>query len=265
MTTSVTSADWYDTPLYYDIVFDAGTEREADFLEAVMHKHSGIKRPAPWRVLEPASGSGRLMATMAERGHEVYGFDGNAHMLEYARERLAKRNVNATMWQDRLESFAAPSRKKFDLAHCLVSTFKYIADEAGAVAHLRRVAASLNKGGLYVLGLHLTDYDCLEIDHERWEEDREGIHVVCNTRTWPADRKRRSEKLRTRLRITRGGKSWTQETQWSFRTYDARQLRALLKKAPALELVECYSFDYDIDDPRKLSESYAATLVLRKR
>jgi SAM-dependent methyltransferase len=265
MSTFVMTADWYDTPLYYDIIFDAGTERETNFLEAVMGKHSGIEKAAPWRILEPASGSGRLVAAMAERGHEVWGFDGNAHMLEYARERLAKRKVTAMLWEDWLQSFKVPSKKKFDLAHCLVSTFKYIPDEAGAVSHLRRVAAALNQGGLYVLGLHLTDYDCEEMDHERWEETRDGIRVVCNTRTWPADRKLRAEKLRTRLRITRGGKTWTQETQWSFRTYSAGQLRAMLRKVPELRLVGSYSFDYEIDEPQKLEGSYAVTLVLRKR
>jgi SAM-dependent methyltransferase len=266
MKTPVTSADWYDTPLYYDIVFDADTGKEVTFLEAVMRRHSGIKRKAPRRILEPACGSGRLMAALAEQGHEVSGFDGNANMLDYARERLAKRGAAALLWQDRLERFSAPSRKKFDLAHCLVSTFKYIPDEAGAVSHLRHVADVLAKGGLYVLGLHLTDYDGELPDHERWEEERDGIHVICNTHTWPADRVDRLEKLRTRLRISRGGKSWTQETKWTFRTYDARQLRALLRKVPELELVGCYGFNYDIDDPRPLNDdSYAATLILRKR
>ena len=30
------AADWYDTPLYYDIVFESDTKQEADFLEAAM-------------------------------------------------------------------------------------------------------------------------------------------------------------------------------------------------------------------------------------
>ena len=40
----IDTRDWYDTPLYYDIVFDAGTGREADFLEAVWSKHTAADR-----------------------------------------------------------------------------------------------------------------------------------------------------------------------------------------------------------------------------
>jgi predicted dehydrogenase len=39
-----TRSDWYNFPLYYDIVFDADTTREADFLEAVLEQ-----RPVPER------------------------------------------------------------------------------------------------------------------------------------------------------------------------------------------------------------------------
>jgi SAM-dependent methyltransferase len=256
--------DWYDTPLYYDIIFDADSAKEADFMEAMMRRHSGVKSQGPWRVLEPACGTGRLLLELAQRGHEVSGFDANPNMLEYARQRLAKKKCRAELWQDRLESFSPPSRKQFDLAHCLVSTFKYIQDEDGALSHLSRVAASLRRGGLYLLGLHLTDYGCTSGDHERWKEERDGIRVVCNTRTWPADREARRERLRTRLKITRDGETWAQETRWTFRTYNAAQLRSLVKKAPALELAACHTFDYDPNETCKLDRAYAAVLVLRK-
>ena len=31
--------DWYDTPLYYDIIFDADTVEETDFLETIFDRH----------------------------------------------------------------------------------------------------------------------------------------------------------------------------------------------------------------------------------
>ena len=56
--------DWYDTPLYYDIVFDDYTRPESEFLEKVLKLHG---RTRGRRVLEPACGSGRLVAAMASR------------------------------------------------------------------------------------------------------------------------------------------------------------------------------------------------------
>jgi SAM-dependent methyltransferase len=258
--------DWYDTPLYYDIVFDAGTVQEADFLEGAYARYA---LPAKGRrLLEPACGSGRLALEMARRGWAVSGFDGNAHMTAFAKERLATAGLKARLWEDWMQSFTLPKGVKggFDLAHCLVSTFKYLHAEKEAAECLRRVAAALRPGGVFFLGLHLTDYTCGSDEHERWVAQREEIKVVCNTHTWRADPKTRLEDLRTRLKITDGGRTHTQETRWQFRTYSAAQLRALLRKVPELEYLECYDFTYDLTSPRKFDDSYAdVLLVLRKR
>lgn len=260
--------DWYDTPLYYDIIFDADTEKEADFLEMMMVRHGQVKKPrsSPLRVLEPACGSGRLVEALAKRGHAVCGFDLNENMLEYSRKRLKESKLKATLWQDRMEDFKVTARKRFDLAHCLVSTFKYVSEEQGAQSHLQRVADSLYQGGLYVLGVHLTDYHDASPQHESWEGKRDGIKVTCNTHTDPPNRRARTEDLRTELRITRERRTWTQETRWQFRTYNAAQMKKLLTTAPQFELVACHDFLYEVDEERKLDDSYSdIVLVLRKR
>ena len=94
--------DWYETPEYYDIVFDAGTEREADFLEAVRAEYGkGRGR----RVLEPACGSGRLVEAMARRGWRVTGFDLSPAMLDYARARLTRAGVSARALYERMKRY----------------------------------------------------------------------------------------------------------------------------------------------------------------
>ncbi len=258
--------DWYDTPLYYDIVFDQDTELEAAFLETVMRRHGEAWHEESLRVLEPACGSGRLMEAMARRGHRVWGFDLNPNMVSHTKERLHEDGDTAVCWQDKMEDFTVEGTPTFDLAHCLVSTFKYVLAEKGAVSHLQRVAACLHEGGLYVLGIHLTDYTDQKEQHERWVGERDGVQVICNTHTWPADRKARTEQMRTRLRVTRKGQQMLQETKWIFRTYNAVEVKRLLRKVPELELKACYDFTYDLDDPRQLDDSYAdIVLVLRKK
>ena len=56
--------DWYDTPRYYDLIFDADTRKEADFLVAALEQYGRSKGK---RVLEPACGSGRLVLELARR------------------------------------------------------------------------------------------------------------------------------------------------------------------------------------------------------
>lgn len=256
--------DWYDTPLYYDIIFDADTPKDGTFLEAA-YQHYSLGRGSK-RVLEPACGSGRLLSEMAWRGWKTFGFDLSQPMLDYATDRLAQQNLKAKLWQDRMESFTLPKGPPFDLAHCLVSTFKYLLTEAHAVAHLRLVAESLRPGGIYVLGIHLTDYSRTTCEHERWVAERDNVHVVCNTRDWPADKSTRLEDVRNRLRITSDGKSHTQETKWQFRTYSAAQMKALLRKVPAFELAACHDFTHNISNVRELDDSYPdVVMVLRRR
>jgi SAM-dependent methyltransferase len=187
-------------------------------------------------------------------------------MLDYARKRLAAAGLRARLWQDRLQDFTVPETGSYDLAHCLVSTFKYLLTEADARACLQRVADALRPGGIFVLGVHLTDYQRSRPDHERWVAERDGVEVVCNTRTWPADQCQRLENLRTRLRIHQNGRSHSQETRWQFRTYDVRQLRTLLRAVPELEVVACHDFTHDVDAEFRLDGRHLdVVLILRRR
>ena len=260
--------DWYDTPLFYDIIFDVDTKKEVDFLEEAFARYARVKRRggAPRRVLEPACGSGRLVQEMAGRGWLAAGFDAGQAMLDFAKQRCSELSPMPMLWLDRMESFRVPIRGRFDLAHCLVSTFKYLLTEEDAQGCLSRVAAALKPGGLFVLGVHLSDYDSETYDHERWEERRGGVHVVSNTRVWAPDRQRRIEPVRNRLRVTQRGETRVQETQWDFRTYDAAQLKRTLRlAAPELDVVACFDFMYDFSEPRPFDDSYSdVLLILRK-
>lgn len=262
------NADWYDHPRYYDIVFDPDTPKEVDFLEDVHTAYGrvGSRR----RVIEPACGSGRLLAEFARRGWHATGFDLNERMLEFARARpLSPGAPGLRVFAARMENFAPCG--PVDFAFCLLSTFKYILTGRGAAAHLRRVAASLVRGGLYAVGIHLTDYSRRTPDHERWTGERAGIRVVSTTDTWPASRRTRTERLRNRMLVrerAEDGSTRTRriETSWLCRTYDARQLRSLIARVPEFEVVACHDFNHDIHLTREFDDSKEdIVVVLRKR
>jgi SAM-dependent methyltransferase len=252
--------DWYEDALYYDIIFDAETPPEADFLEAVGERHVLTRGR---RVLEPACGTGRLVVELAERGWNVTGFDISEGSLRFARQRLRERNVKARLRFARMERFSF--KERFDLAHCLVSTFKYLPDETSARSHLRCVAGSLKPGGVYVLGLHLTDYEDRATNRERWVAARGGVEVTCNIQGWPADRRHRTERVRSRLAVREIDTLRHFETEWTFRTYSLRQLRSLLRSVPQFELIATYDFNHDIECPVPLDgEQLDVVLILRR-
>jgi SAM-dependent methyltransferase len=255
---------WYDSPLYYDMVYADYTKKETRFIEGIMERH-GPALTGPLRVLEPACGSGRLLESLAARGHIVHGFDLNKHQVAFAQKRLKAKGLKGRVWRDRLQDFTVPPRARYDVAHCFVSTFKYIDTEAGAVRALRRMATALRPGGLLLLGLHLTDYRNSPPDHERWIGRKPGIRVVSDTWSAPANRPARTEAMRTRMRITERGQTRVEETLWDFRTYSPAELRAMLRQVPSLRLLACHDFHYDLGSERKLDLAYSdVLLVLRK-
>ena len=256
--------DWYDAPKYYDIVFDEDTVREADFLEAALEKHgTPPKRRGSLRVLEPACGSGRLVVEFARRGARVAGFDLSQPMLVFAGERLAKEGLEAKLFKASMQEFSV--RGSFDLAHCLVSTFKYVDTEAGARSHLQRVAAALRPGGIYALGFHLSDYTSDRLDRERWVAERDGAHVVCNIQGWPPDPTTRTERVRSRMVVQEGGRERRLETNWTFRTYNERQVRRMLRAVPEFEHLATYDFRYRINEPGSLDGDHLDVLLILRR
>jgi len=258
------STAWYDSPLYYDMVYADYTKKETRFIEGIMKRH-GPELAGPMRVLEPACGSGRLLESLAARGHVVHGFDLNRHQVAFARKRLKAKGLKVRVWRDRLEDFTLPKGARYDVAHCFVSTFKYVDTEAGAVRSLRRMATALRPGGLLLLGLHLTDYRNSPPDHERWIGRQPGIRVVSDTWSAPADRRSRTEAMRTRMRITEKSRTRVEETLWDFRTYSPRELKSLLAKVPSLRLVACHDFHYDLNSTRKIDLAYSDVLLVLRR
>ena len=253
--------DWYQTPHYYDIVFDPDTDRELDFLEQALERY-GLSSGR--RVLEPACGSGRLVLGMVERGYKVTGTDLSKAMLKYTRKRLKDADMKARLVASDMAE--APPKGPYDLAHCFVSTFKYLTTEKAALSHLQGVCEALAPGGIYCLGFHLTDYDMQDEDLEHWEETRDGMKVECDIRTWPPNEKRRLEPVRSNLTVTENGTTRRTQTDWHFRTYNTAQFHKLLAKVPNFELVCTHDFDYDINECFELNDTqYDVLVVLRRR
>lgn len=264
------SSDWYAHPLYYDIVFGGDTGMEVDFLEEVYRHYgrTGCKDEAT--ILEPACGTGRLAFELARRGHQVDGFDLSSSMLKYARSQrkalppdLRKR---VSLRAARMESFR-PRPGRYDLAFCLLSTIKYLLTEDHALSHLKRVSRSLKPGGLYVIGIHLADYRRRLNDHEQWIGEQDGVRVVCDTTTGPADPDTRLEDLTNRLVVNRAGHRRTEtiKTRWKCRTYDAAELKALLAAVPDLTVAACHDFSHRLDIGRLFDDSQEdLVLVLQK-
>ncbi|MEM6748992.1 MAG: class I SAM-dependent methyltransferase [Planctomycetota bacterium] len=266
--------DWYAEPLYYDIVFDSDTPKEADFLEAVAAKWA---RSPGKRCLEPACGTGRLVAELAARGWDATGFDLEPAMVQFARRRAKEKGVRkgCRIEPGDMTKFKLPGPKPegargaagYDLAFCLVSTSRLLPSDEAMIDHLRCTAKHLAPGGVYVLGLHITDYTDLDGGYERWVAKRGDLRVSCIIESDPCDRKARTEAVRCRIRAVHGdAEPKLLESRWTFRTYGITQLRRVVKAATELKHVATYEFSHDIHTPVRLGgDDLGVVLVLRKK
>jgi SAM-dependent methyltransferase len=167
----------YDYPKYYDLVYGSDWKAEFDFLEACFKRFTdGPVR----RLFEPACGTGRLLARFAQAGYEVGGVDLNDKAIAYCNRRLIRHGFDAAATVADMCDFRLP--KKVDAAFNTINSFRHLSSEREALEHLRCVAASLRKGGLYVLGLHLTPTVVPPMQEESWSARRGNLSVL--SRLW---------------------------------------------------------------------------------
>jgi SAM-dependent methyltransferase len=254
-------ADWYDYPQYYDLAFRSETGAEADFIEAACRKYCAGRAE---RLLEPACGTGRLVAELAARGYQLTGFDLSKPSLAYLRRRLARRRLSATVFYADMEEFRL--EQNVDAAYSTFDSFRHLLTETAACRHLQCIADGLRPGGIYLLGFHLLPPDAAEECTERWSETHGRTRVTVTLRVLATDRRRRLETLRVSLLVRSGDRVVRLRHDFQFRMYTAGQFRRLLARVPTLELCDVYDFWYEIDQPLKLNDEISDTVfVLRKR
>jgi len=254
-------ASWYDYPQYYDLAFRGETRREADFIEAACRKYCPFEAR---RLLEPACGTGRLVAELASRGYDLTGFDLSRPALGYLRRRLKRRGLRAALFEADMADFHVDEQA--DAAFCTLNSFRHLLSEEAARRHLECAAAALRPGGLYILGLHLMPPDADDECTERWTERRGQTRVSVTLRVLETDRRRRLERLRVNLLVRSNGSVIRLRDDFSLRRYTGAQFLRLLAKVPRFELADVYDFWYEIDEPLELSDETADTVfILRRR
>lgn len=257
----VIQANLYDYPRYYDLVFGSDWKAEFDFLVACFQNLA--KRPVE-RVFEPACGTGRLLYRLAKAGYDASGLDLNPRAVDYCNRRLERHGFPASAFVGDMVDFRLP--KKAHIAFNMINSFRHLTTEHAARGHLQCVANALCKGGLYILGPHLTPTVGQPTEEEAWS-GRRG-HLCVNTHMWTTDRnlRRREEKFGMTYDVYTPTKTFRLADKIVFRTYTARQFRNLLASVPDLEIAEVFDFTYRFDSPVKLGPGLEdAVFVLRKR
>lgn len=234
----------YDHPKYYDLVFGADCAAETKFILGCAEQYMG--RPVE-RFFEPACGTGRLLYSLARRGHHVDGLDLNPKAIEFCNARFQRHGMPYRAFVADMSDFRL--KRKSDIAFNTINSFRHLSTEAAARGHLRSMAGAVRVGGLYLLGVHLTPTAAPASDGESWSA-RRG-HLTVNTHMWTNSRdpKKRVEKFGIRFDIHRPSGSFRITDELVLRSYTQRQMESLIKQSGMWETVATYDFGYDLGDP----------------
>lgn len=255
------SGNIYDYPKYYDLLFGSDWKAEFDFLVDCFEKHAA--RPVQ-RLFEPACGTGRLLVKFARAGYDVWGNDLNAKAVDYCNARLARYGFPQTAVVGDMCDFRV--KQKQHAAFNTINSFRHLPTERSAENHLRCVADCLAKGGIYVLGFHLTPVGPATCEEESWVA-RRG-HLAIASRMWSIDvnRRKRIERVGFTFDVYTPRRQFRLVDELDFRTYTAVQFEKLLGRVDSLELAETYDFAYDAKRPVQVDGRTEDVLyVLRKR
>ena len=141
----------YDYPRYYDLVFGSDWKAEFDFLTACFELFAKRKGQ---RLFEPACGTGRLLYRLGKAGYETSGLDINDKAVKYCNSRLKRHGLPESAFVGDMTDFKL--KRKADAAFNTINSFRHLTTGKQAQDHMQCMAGCLAKGGIYVLGLHLT-------------------------------------------------------------------------------------------------------------
>jgi SAM-dependent methyltransferase len=234
----------YDHPKYYDLVFGADCAAEVKFILGCGDRY--LKRE-PERLFEPACGTGRLLFALSRRGYDVGGLDLNPRAIEFCNQRFARHGMPESGFVADMADFTV--KRRYDIAFNTINSFRHLASESAARAHLVCMGKAVRVGGLYLLGIHLTPTEVPPSETESWSA-RRG-HLSINTHMWTnsRDTKKRVERFGIRFDVHRPSGSFRIADELVLRSYTPKQMKRLIDSAGCWETIATYDFGYDLDYP----------------
>jgi len=253
---------YYDHPSYYHLSYSHGMAPEISFIRKLLTRHLG---PPPAKILEPACGTGRVLLPLLEAGYRCTGFDNSASAINYLKKRLQRRGLSARTFNADMTDFSVRG-SPYDGAVCTVDTFRHLLQESEAVNHLQCVARHLRKDGIYLLAMDLLPKSGYTSRVSRWRDRKGRLNLHTTISVLDVNRKNREETLSIVFNVRTSGLREKYRYVYKLRTYTLRQIKDLMKKVAALEIVEAYEYyAFNAACPVHLdSDSEDVLLVLRK-
>ncbi|HEY2923381.1 MAG TPA: class I SAM-dependent methyltransferase [Candidatus Eisenbacteria bacterium] len=187
----------YGSPEIYDVAFGWNLGMEMDFVESCLRKH--VPDPVR-RILEPACGTGRILAALAERGYEVAGYDRSPEMVAFASTRLGR--LGGKVMRGDMATFRPPGR--YDAAINLVNSIGYLLEDDAVLSHFARVGEALRPGGVYLVQFSYGGEPPEQATFGPWSNERGPLETTLTWRVVREDSAARRSYQECRIIARRG-------------------------------------------------------------
>ncbi|WP_026803221.1 class I SAM-dependent methyltransferase [Aliarcobacter lanthieri] len=139
-------------------------------VEYYLSRLKDIKGP----ILEPATGTGRILIPLLEAGLDVSGFDLSNEMLDICKNNCNKRNLNPELFIDKMEIFKTD--KKYNAIIVPTGTFLLIYEREKSIKALKNFYNHLNISGKLILDIEVqNNINELEISNRSWTNEKDEI------------------------------------------------------------------------------------------
>jgi SAM-dependent methyltransferase len=212
--------------LFHDADRPRATDEEVAWYAASLPRDAGT-------ILEPMSGSGRMLVPLLEAGFSVHGVDVSEPMIASCAARLASAGRDTPLFRQDITALNLPFR--YCAAFIAGGSFQLLTGRHAAIDALLRIRAHLIEPGLLLLGLSIPDQAehppgaaVIEVRHAMLAD---GTQLACRSERVVDIQKRR---IRTQSRYERRDRSRivAREDETMMMTwYDEEQISTLLGDA----------------------------------
>lgn len=119
-------------------------------------------------ILEPGTGTGRILIPLLEKGLNVDGFDSSKDMLNICENNCKKRVLNPKIFEARMESFSQDT--KYDAIIVPTGTFLLLHKREDSIKALQNFYKHLSNGGRLIVDIFLqTNISIDTVTTRTWE------------------------------------------------------------------------------------------------